>query len=324
MASLFGQIPATTRRWYLKRLADAFYTGHPLFWMLTQKKKKKFQGGELAVLPLIANSNVGGSFTAWEDLSAPDGNEVDAARYPWASYYGSAAISGQDYFRNKGPEKVLDLFGAKMAGAELTLKDACATDITILGNSGANGAALTNLDDICDVGTVEVGSLTTTQAPKWLGAQATAGTAGVSVGGALTLLALEKGYMAATEGDVEPDLGATDKTSYAFFWSLLQANQRYQGSDNKVGFKNLIFNDARVYADSHIVGGTTVSGNLTGNRFYWLNTDYLFLIVHEDVEFMMEEKQPTNQWAYLAYIYWMGQLACNNRRFQCAVYNFTN
>ncbi len=320
MASLFGQIPATTRRWYLKRLADGFYNGHPLFWMLTQKKKKKFQGGELAVLPLITGANAGGSFSAWEDLQAPDGNEVDAARYPWASYYGSAAISGQDYFRNKGPEKVLDLFGAKMAGAELTLKDSAATDMTALTGT-ANAAGLTSLDDIVEAGTVEVGSLTTTQASKWQGAQVVAGTAGLSeAGSAMSLLSLEKVYMAATEGDEQPDLGATDKISYAKFWALLQANQRYLGGDNKVGFKNLLFNDARVYADSHVTGGT--AGSFTGNRFYWLNTNYLFLIVHEDVEFMMEEKQPTNQWAYLAYIYWMGQLGCNNRRFQGAYHNY--
>jgi hypothetical protein len=321
MASLFGQIPATTKRWYLKRLSDAFYLGHPLFWMLTQKKKKKFQGGELAVLPLIISGNAGGSFSAWEDLQAPDGNETDAARYPWASYYGSAAISGQDYFRNKGPEKVLDLFGAKMAGAELTLKDSAATDMC-LPSGTANAAGLTSIDEIVEAGTVEIGSLTSTQAAQWHGAEVVAGTPGLSVGGQpIDLISLEKVYMACTEGDVQPDLGATDKISYAKFWTLLQTNQRYLGGDNKVGFKNLIFNDARVYADSHVT--STTAGSFTGNRFYWLNTDYLFLIVHEDVEFMMEEKQPTNQWAYLAYIYWMGQLACNNRRFQGVVHNYT-
>lgn len=322
MASLFGQVPSSTRRWYFKRLADGFYAGHPLFWMLTQNKKKSWQGGEFAVAPLIANGNAGGSFSAWEDLAAPDGNEIDAARYNWASYYGSAAIAGQDYFRNKGPERVLDLFGAKIAGAELTLKDSCATDMALVSGSG-NPSGLTALDDIVEAGSVEVGTLTSTQASGWHGAFSTGTTVGQAAasGGTMDLAGLETAYMGASEGDEVPDLGATTKPGYAKLWALLQANQRYLGSDNKVGFKNLIFNDARVYADTHIAAtGTTTT--FQGPRFYWLNTNYLFLAVHQDVEFMLEEKQPTNQWAYLAYIYWMGQLICNNRRFQACYYNF--
>lgn len=314
--SLFTQIPSTTKRAYLKRVADGVYAGNPVLWMLTQRKKQQYQGGELIVQPLIAAQTNGGSFTAWEGLTAADGNDVDAARYNWVSYYGAAAISGQDYHRNMGPEQAVNLLGAKMANAELTIKETMAVDMYALSNA-TNPDGLTSIDAICETGATEIGGLTSTDITKWAGQNVDGGA------GTLSLLMLEQLYMACTEGDEEPDMGVCAKESYSRLWSLLVANQRYLGADKTVGFKNnLIFNNAAITADSHVNTGT--GNTYTTARFYLLNTNYLQLACHKDVEFIMEEKVPTSQWGYLAYIYWMGNLTCNNRRFQGAIDNFTN
>lgn len=318
--SLFQQIPSTTKRAYLKRVADGVYAGNPLLWMLTQKKKQQYQGGELIVQPLIATQTNGGSFEAWDALTAADANDVDAARYNWVSYYGAAAISGQDYFKNMGPEQAVNLLGAKMANAELTIKEKMAVDMYLVSGS-ANPTGLTSVDEIVDGGTITVGGLTSTDVASWAGQNVSGGNTLVTLAGMETL------YTSCSEGDEEPDLMVTDKTVYAKIWSLLQANQRYLGADNKVGFKNLLFNNAALTFDSHCVGGTgqTTSGSysLVQKRLYAFNTNYFQLAVHKDVEFVMEEKVPTNQWGYLAYIYWMGNLTCNNRRFQGCIDDLT-
>lgn len=312
--SLFTQIPSTTKRAYLKRLADGVYAGNPLLWMLTHKKKQEYQGGELIVQPLIASQANGGSFTAWEPLPAADGADVDAARYNWVSYFGSAAISGQDYHRNMGPEQAVNLLGAKMANAELTIKEKMAVDMYLVSGS-SNPDGLTSLDEIVETGTTTVGGLTSTDITLWAGQQVD------GAGAAVTLAKLEELYMACSEGDEEPDLLVTTKARYGTIWGLVQNNQRYVGSDNRVGFRNIKFNEAAIVADSHVT--TLAGGTLSAGRVYAFNTNYLQLAVHKDVEFVMEEKVPTNQWGYLAFIYWMGNLTCNNRRFQGNIDNLT-
>ena len=52
---------------------------------------------------------------------------------------------------------------------------------------------------------------------------------------------------------------------------------------------------------------------IPNSRMYFLNTDYMELVVHKDADMtVMDEMKPYNQDAAVVPILWMGQLVCSN------------
>ena len=53
---------------------------------------------------------------------------------------------------------------------------------------------------------------------------------------------------------------------------------------------------------------------------YFLNTDYLDLVVHKDADMaIMDEMKPYNQDAAVVPILWMGNMVCTNRSLQAVL-----
>ena len=117
---------------------------------------------------------------------------------------------------------------------------------------------------------------------------------------------------------IDPRWAVNSGTRIAF--GLIVANQRYMGTDKRVGFEQFMFNKAAVHFDSHIL---TTGGNFTLQRAYILNTNWLRFNIGEGRNFVMEDKTPTNADGYVAEIKLYCQLSCNARRFQASVDNFT-
>jgi hypothetical protein len=56
------------------------------------------------------------------------------------------------------------------------------------------------------------------------------------------------------------------------------------------------------------------------NRMYFINTNYLELVVHEDADLnIMDEARPVNQDGAVIPILWMGNLTCSNRKLQAVI-----
>jgi hypothetical protein len=98
---------------------------------------------------------------------------------------------------------------------------------------------------------------------------------------------------------------------YAAFWNALVPNQRYTSDDKDAtaGFNALRFQQADVIFDRQSTNFTS-----TGEKMYFINSDYLELVVHRDTNWTtLDEKMSVNQDATVIPILWMGQLTCSNR-----------
>ena len=89
--------------------------------------------------------------------------------------------------------------------------------------------------------------------------------------------------------------------------------KRYSGAQSADGgFVTLKYKNADVLFDGN--------SGIPANHMYFLNTNYLQLVVHQDADMeIMDEMRPVNQDGSVTPILWMGNLTCSNRKQQGVV-----
>jgi hypothetical protein len=115
-------------------------------------------------------------------------------------------------------------------------------------------------------------------------------------------------------GGDKPDLIVLTNDLYAAYWRNLTALQRYNDnlSEANAGFNALKFESADVIHDLE-----TTNFASTGEIGYFLNTNYLELVVHRDANWTtLDEKMSVNQDAVVIPIIWQGQMCVSNRALQ--------
>jgi hypothetical protein len=119
-------------------------------------------------------------------------------------------------------------------------------------------------------------------------------------------------WLQTTRGTDRPDLIVMSHDFFSLYEVGEQDKQRYADSDlAKAGFTTLKYKSADVIFDDNTNFATT------GERAYFLNTDYLYLVQHREAAWTPDaEKKPTNQDAVVVPIYWMGNMVTTNRSLQ--------
>ena len=119
-------------------------------------------------------------------------------------------------------------------------------------------------------------------------------------------------YLRQVRGTDKPDLIVSSHDFFSFYWASLQDLQRYTSSDEATaGFRALKYVDADVIFDSNSNFSTTAE------KMYFLNTDYLGMVVHRDANWsQLDDKMSVNQDAVVIPMLWMGNLVCSNRALQ--------
>jgi hypothetical protein len=117
-------------------------------------------------------------------------------------------------------------------------------------------------------------------------------------------------WLTLTRGDDQPDLIVMDNNYSTFFEQSQTSIKRYTDETKaNAGFVSLKYKGADVIFD----GGS----GIPVNHAYFLNTDYLELVVHKDADMtVMDEMKPYNQDAAVVPVLWMGNLVCSNRALQ--------
>ena len=117
-------------------------------------------------------------------------------------------------------------------------------------------------------------------------------------------------WLALVRGDDKPDLIVADNNYFTMYEASQVSIKRYTKADSADGgFASLQYKGCDVIFD----GGSGIPSNC----MYFLNTDYLELVVHQDADMeMVEEMKPYNQDAVVMPILWMGNLVCSNRALQ--------
>jgi hypothetical protein len=311
--STFTELVATTLRNHPSEVADNVSNHNALYRRLKNRNKiKLLSGGYEIVRPLdYAENSTYQRFSGYDVLNVGASDVISAAKYDWVQAAVHVTASGEELRKNAGKEQIINLVKTRVKNAMRTAANNMSVDLY------SNGAAANQMGGLAHIiqndGTGTVGGIVSGTYTFWMNQfQESAGTNATST--STIRPEMQTLWLKCVRGTDMPDLLISTHDFYTLYWQSLTDLQRY-GNDSKdsanAGFNNLKFNQADVIFDSNDNFSTT------GEKMYFVNTDYLELCVHRQANWsQMEDKVPINQDAVVMPIIWQGNLTCSNRSLQ--------
>lgn len=309
--SVFTEMVTTTLRNHPSEVADNVSKNNALYSRLKQRGKiKKLSGGYEIVRPLdYAENSTYQRYAGYDTLNVQASDVLSAAKYDWVQAAVHITASGRELRMNNGKEQIIDLAAARTRNAMRTASNNMSLDLYSDGSLTNQMGGLAHL--IQNAGTGTVGGINSSTYTFWKNKFYEApGTNTVTKSNI-------KGYMNAlwlqlVRGADKPDLLVSTHDFFSFYWESLQDLQRYASAESATaGFQSLKFVTADVIFDDNANFATT------GEKMYFLNTEYLEMVVHRDANWQtLDEKMSVNQDAVVIPIIWQGQLTCSNRALQ--------
>lgn len=309
------ELAATTYRKHESEVADNVSKHNALFRKITTKGRVRREDGGLSIVtPLEYASN--STYQRYSGFDALNINAVDvlsAAEFPWRQVAVNVAASGLELRTNMGESRIINFTKAKIRNAMNSFKNGMSGDIYSDGTAANQINGLQAL--VSDVGTGTVGQINSSTFTFWQNLVQSA-AAPLQGGAAQTLgpstieglmLAL---YIKLTRGSDQPDTIVFSDDLFTFYEQSQVSIKRYSSDEEADGgFIRLKYKKADVFFDS--------SGGIPAVHGYFLNTDYLELVVHRDADMtVMEELKSVNQDAVVIPVLWMGNLCCSARFLQ--------
>jgi len=297
MALTYDQITGITQKYFMPKIRDNIFSSNSLMDRIKKGKMyKSYDGGTTIMVPVeYATTTAAGWYDDMDALNVSDNPVITAAEFNMKQIYANIVISRKDELRNSGKAQMIDFVKTKMANAKKTIAD---TMGTALYNAGSTTDAIIGLRAaVLASGTY--GGIARASNSWWNGQVDSSTTS-------LTLAALRSLNGDCTVGNGKPTVHLTTQDQFDTFYNLLTPVQRF--SDSKTadaGFQNLLLEGKPVIVDSHVPSG------------YWfmINEEFLKLNYHTKENFRFEAfKQPINQNAKYAKIYWAGALTVSNCR----------
>lgn len=288
--TLINTSNAYTKKYFTPLLPDSIFKPSATWWTITRLGKKQRGGGSIVWGPITAEEGTGGAYYGVQMLDTTPTDPITPAEIQWKWYQQAIVIPVIDAFMNEGDGEVLNLVRLKEETAMGSLLQKLSR--AAYGVSPQNTAI--DLDSIPSA----LGSLAGTYAGITLANPwACNGGAGPSSGGPISFNAIMSDYMAASQGNEQPDRIFMTALGYTNFWALLGQQQR-QIEDSEViraGFKmHLMFNNAVVMWDGFVPAGE-----------YEVITSKYFRPVFFAKDYFSVDPfvQPTNQRVIVARIY---------------------
>lgn len=309
------ELAATTYRKHESEVADNVSKHNALFRKITTKGRVRREDGGLSIVtPLEYASN--STYQRYSGFDALNINAVDvlsAAEFPWRQVAVNVAASGLELRTNMGESRIINFTKAKIRNAMNSFKNGMSGDIYSDGTAANQINGLQAL--VSDVGTGTVGQINSSTFTFWQNLVQSA-AAPLQGGAAQTLgpstiegLMLNL-YIKLTRGSDQPDTIVFSDDLFTFYEQSQVSIKRYSSDEEADGgFIRLKYKKADVFFDS--------SGGIPAVHGYFLNTDYLELVVHRDADMtVMEELKSVNQDAVVIPVLWMGNLCCSARFLQ--------
>ncbi len=309
-----SEIVATTLRNRNPKLADNITNDN---WLLSTLKEKgnikKAMGGRTLVEPLMYAENSSAKwYDGYEtfDISEQD-DQIDAAEYDWKQIGGFAMISGIEAIKNSGKYAALNLIKSRIKVLESTLHNRAAEGVYADGVSDpkAFGGLQLLIQDDPTAASV-VGGIDQAANAFW---RNQADTTGGPLGSANVTGRMNAMWLACRRGKDYTDLIVGDYVAYTAYEESLQQQQRFTNESKKAaaGFEALKYKQADVIADEQVPASP---GTGTGGRFYFVNSDYLYLQCHPSREFTVGETRKVENADYdVVPVWFAGNLTCSNR-----------
>lgn len=306
--AVFTEMVTTTLRNHPTEISDNVSAHNALYNRMSKRGKiKTVRGGYEIVRPLdYAENATYQRYSGFDTLNISASDVLSGAKYDWVQAAVHITASGRELRMNNGPEQLVDLAEARTKNAMRTATNNMSIDLY---SSGALPNQMGGLAQIIQSnGQGTVGGINSTTYTFWRNQfreiSGTNAWTKATIKGEMNAL-----YLSTVRGGDKPDLIVSSHDFFAAYWESLQDLQRYASSDRATaGFQALKYVDADIIFDSNSNFGTTAE------RMYFLNTDYMELVVHRDANWATaDEKMSLNQDAVVIPVFWQGQLVCSNR-----------
>jgi hypothetical protein len=312
--STFTELVTTTLRNHPNEVADNVSANNAFYRRLKEKGQiEKFSGGYELVEPLdFAENSTYQRFSGFDTLNIGQSNTLSAVKFDIVQAAVHVTASGEELRKNSGKEQLINLMKARVKNAMRTAANNMSVDIY---SSGALTNQMGGLGHLIQtngqgtVGGVDSGTYTFWR-NQFREISGTNTWTKSTIKGDMNAV-----WLSLVRGTDHPDLIISTHDFYAAYWESLQDLARYndpaKSSTATAGYAALKYVAADVIFDSNSNFSTT------GEKMYFLNSNYLKLKVHSQANWQqLDDKVPVNQDAVLIPIIFMGQMVCSNRALQ--------
>jgi hypothetical protein len=313
--NVFTELVSTTYRNHKKSFSDNVSTHNALWRRLNEKGRVRLEDGGLSIVCQLeyATNTTFQRYSGFDTLNIQAVDVLTAAEFAWKQAAENVAISGLEMRSNSGESRIINFTKAKIKNAMNSFRNNMSSDIYSDGTSSNQIGGLQAL--VSDAGTGTVGGINSTTFTFWKSILQSAASP-LQGGGAITASAttieslMLPLWIKLTRGADMPDLIVMDPVYFAFYEQSQTSLKRYAPEDSgKGGMISMKYKNADVFFDA--------SSLIPASHAYFLNTDYLELVVHRDANMeMMDELRSINQDAIVMPILWMGNATVSNRSLQ--------
>jgi hypothetical protein len=320
--STFTELVSTTFRKHRKEIKDNVSNNNALYRRLVDGDRYRTEDGGLTIVcPIDYQANgTYQRYSGFDVLNVQQSDVISAAEYVWQQIALNVVADGRTLRINSGTSKIINLVKARIKNAMRTFANNFSFDMYSDGTLPNQINGLQAL--VSDAGTGTVGGINSSTWTFWQNTVQSA-AAPLQGGGAVTVSATTiEGdimlplWMELVRGDDKPDLILASNDWFRFFEASQVSLKRYTASGDSGGrFKGTAGFDALKYKSADVIfdGGS----GIPTSHMYFLNSDYLELVVHRDADLSVEEElKPTNQDGAIIPILWMGNMVCSNRDLQ--------
>jgi hypothetical protein len=313
----FTELVTTTFRKHRKEIADNISNNNALLQYMMRGGRKEMQDGGLTLVePLeYAENSTYQRFSGYDVLNMQASDVISAAEYQWRNIAIAVTSNGTELRTNSGDSQILNLAKKRLKNAVRTFKNNFSSDLY---SDGSLSNQINGIQAIvADTNTNTVGGISANTWTFWRNTVQSA-AAPLQGGGAVTPSAstIENQLMlplwlTITRGNDKPNVIIADMNYFRFFEESQVSIKRYTNTAGEAqgGFDRLKYKTADVIYDG--------DSGIPSNHMYFLNTDFLKLIVHPDADMTeVPEMRSINQDAVVIWMLWMGNLVCSNRQLQ--------
>ena len=313
--AVFTELVSTTFRKHRKEIVDNVSKNNALLRRIYDKGQvRKEDGGLTITAPLdYAENGTYQRYSGYDVLNIGASEVISAAEFQWRQIAINVVANGMELRTNSGDSRIINLVKSRMKNAMRTFKNNFSADVYSDGSLANQINGLQGL--VANAGTGTVGGIDSSTWTFWRNKVQSAAAplqgGGAIVPGPTTIESLMLPlWLSLTRGDDQPDLIVMDNNYFTFFEQSQTSIKRYTDETKaNAGFVSLKYKGADVIFD----GGSGIPANTA----YFLNTDYLELVVHKDADMtVMDELKPYNQDAAVVPVLWMGNMTVTNRALQ--------
>lgn len=308
MAFSTTTLETLTNKYIAPECVDNAFSGQPFAYWLRENGRLTLRGGRSITQPIVKDDLTAEMYDGLEPATLENVEVACPAEWDWKWGRIPFVIPETEIDKNGGDEGIVDIVETYTDVAKLTAVKLLGTNL-----HGTNASAPKNFDGLQNMaaasGTSYAQLLDTsfTSPANWLMYIHTPLSANICAPMDMRVMRGQTTY-----GSAIANLGLCNFSMYAKIWSLAETDQRFgQEKMASIGFDHVMFEGMPIIADSNAPGSGLTQ---TDNWLYFLNTDYIKLVLHSSKAFVSKVYPPVADYeAYVAKIKFGGNLITTKR-----------